>query len=427
MQHFAYMCPGLDGGGHVCDVYPQFFDDFYGAESRVVIPVFQRVYVWAGRLIDDWFRDAAGYGASAYGADPNVGHRVGKAMFRRVGPELLCIDGQQRCTTALLLMAAVAARLRHHGAPARGTAAEQQELGPEAETLDYLDGLMFSDLDAMRAWVREASESVRTRGANAADLFPPGLQLPFVRLLPSFRDRAPFFYALLRDRVVRAAGGVPLEAAAPLRAALQVAALDRFEELASRLDGRALRDLASRCAAHMSLMRVDFVAPDLHLPQLFLWMQEKSLFSMGALLFNPTPGVRFRGCDMVRNWVMAHFLDEPGGSAGLESLYRRVWLDRIESPLVDSDRLDAALLAYVRHQVAASTAVSHTARHIGQFETMAAQGFQMMRIANPAADEYRGVHVYGEFQSYMEQREVRDRTGVLAVLEELAVFVRSMA
>ena len=36
---------------------------------------------------------------------------------------------------------------------------------------------------------------------------------------------------------------------------------------------------------------------------MFLWLQENALFSMGALLHNPTPGIDFTGADLVSGTV----------------------------------------------------------------------------------------------------------------------------
>ncbi len=42
------------------------------------------------------------------------------------------------------------------------------------------------------------------------------------------------------------------------------------------------------------------VLNEINMAQVFLWLQEKSLFGEGSLLHNPSPGVDFTGADLVR-------------------------------------------------------------------------------------------------------------------------------
>ena len=96
---------------------------------RVVIPVFQRTYCWSDQQVLGWWRDAAMRGGHS-AMRVKGGHATGRCLFRRARkgrPEertdagadtegegededaspLLCLDGQQRCTTTLLAVAAI--------------------------------------------------------------------------------------------------------------------------------------------------------------------------------------------------------------------------------------------------------------------------------------------------------------------------------
>ena len=44
--------------------------------------------------------------------------------------------------------------------------------------------------------------------------------------------------------------------------------------------------------------------------QVFLWLQEKSLFGQGSLLHNPSPGVDFSGADLIRNLILVSVMDQ---------------------------------------------------------------------------------------------------------------------
>lgn len=85
--------------------------DFLRSAQQFVIPIYQRPYRWdekeCGKLWDDIMRAARGSGAS--------GHFIGSVVYIQDGlfsvtdhPALLVIDGQQRLTTCMLLIEAIA-------------------------------------------------------------------------------------------------------------------------------------------------------------------------------------------------------------------------------------------------------------------------------------------------------------------------------
>ena len=151
-----------------------------GIRTRIVVPVFQRTYCWPASKVRAWWRDAAlGRGDSALRVKD--GHATGRCLFRRVAFEVndrlddaeggegegedatwrakaagarekgadtkeniaawLCLDGQQRCTTTQLAVAAV-----RDAAEATLRAAEEEEEEEEEE-----EGLLFSPAGAREA------------------------------------------------------------------------------------------------------------------------------------------------------------------------------------------------------------------------------------------------------------------------------------
>ena len=78
--------------------------------------------------------------------------------------------------------------------------------------------------------------------------------------------------------------------------------------------------------------------------QLFQWLQEKALVSMGALLFNPTPGLALRAADLTRNLIASAHVDRP--LAEQERVFAAGWLARVELPCAAAPaRIDALLAA----------------------------------------------------------------------------------
>jgi hypothetical protein len=59
---------------------------------------------------------------------------------------------------------------------------------------------------------------------------------------------------------------------------------------------------------------------DVDLAQAFQWLQEKTLFAAGAILWNPAPGIEFSACDLVRNALISSFLHK--SLAEQESAYK---------------------------------------------------------------------------------------------------------
>ena len=70
-----------------------------------------------------------------------------------------------------------------------------------------------------------------------------------------------------------------------------------------------LADLAHLSLEKMGLTLVE-ILNEINMAQVFLWLQEKSLFGQGALLHNPTPGVDFSGADLIRNLILVSVMDQ---------------------------------------------------------------------------------------------------------------------
>lgn len=82
--------------------------------------------------------------------------------------------------------------------------------------------------------------------------------------------------------------------------------------------------MAQRTLHNMTVMAMEVTTPELNLCQVFLWLQERSLLSMGALLFNPNPGIRFEAADLTRNLFLANYMNKE--QAEQEHVYRTYWL-----------------------------------------------------------------------------------------------------
>src|SRR6266567_2418119 len=112
--------------------------DFLKRAPQLTIPIYQRTYSWTprecGQLWEDILRAGRGEDVAAHFIGSIV--YIEKSLYQVMGPTpLLVIDGQQRLTTASLLLAALARHLV--GEPVAGFSARKIRnyylLNPEEE------------------------------------------------------------------------------------------------------------------------------------------------------------------------------------------------------------------------------------------------------------------------------------------------------
>ena len=328
---------------------------------RVVIPVFQRTYCWSDQQVLGWWRDAAMRGGHS-AMRVKGGHATGRCLFRRARegrPEertdagadtegededadaspLLCLDGQQRCTTTPSPSPPSATP---HSLFSRTTPTSRTT--PERE----------------RWWNAPSERCTRTRRARVDGYalespkksdddasYPEGARPPFATtLLPSFVDRAAFFRCIVGgalafargERSPRSPGSRSRDIGRPMRRAK--ATLDAAAS--SLLVPRATASvrLAAALDAMLEETRLTYVeiqGDAVNLAQAFQWLQEKTLFAAaGAVLWNPAPGVHLAGSDLIRNAILAVFLRR--SLREQESAYRDAWLDPLERRVRAPDR-----------------------------------------------------------------------------------------
>ena len=117
-----------------------------------------------------------------------------------------------------------------------------------------------------------------------------------------------------------------------------------MREAGTEAKASALAETASKALHGVALMRIE-VMNEISMPQVFLWMQESSLFSPGSLLFNPQRGISFRASDLVRNLVLACYMDLP--LKDQEEAYHRLWLEPLELKHPGPDTMDSLLASFL--------------------------------------------------------------------------------
>ena len=333
---------------------------------RVVIPVFQRTYCWSDQQVLGWWRDAAMRGGHS-AMRVKGGHATGRCLFRRARegrPEagtdadavadanetdddgedaspLLCLDGQQRCTTTLLAVAAI----RDAALTLLAQDADVEDETRTRTVVERAERALYADAEGARRWIRErVAENPTTTGRYT----------PRARVHPSRR------HSFRRSSTARRSSGASSAArwraraetppgSPPGRSSTEKSSSSRSRDTSSTpmcrakatLDAAASSLLVPRATASVRLAAaldamleetrltyVEIQGDAVHLAQAFQWLQEKTLFAAGAVLWNPAPGVHLAGSDLIRNALLAVFLRR--SLREQESAYRDAWLDPLE-------------------------------------------------------------------------------------------------
>eukprot|EP00026_Physarum_polycephalum_P006056 Phypoly_transcript_06097.p1 GENE.Phypoly_transcript_06097~~Phypoly_transcript_06097.p1 ORF type:complete len:502 (+),score=75.42 Phypoly_transcript_06097:124-1629(+) len=326
LQHFSYTCPGLHGAGSHTRVQRMSFEQLFSSPMRVIIPLFQRSYCWnTSTTVPAWWRDTSH--AST--------HSCGKAVFRTHDDAMWCLDGQQRVTTTMLLAASARdalLRLQHRSPtlPHLGTA------------LAKLDAVLFIDVSAAHAF------------AAARTPIAEGQRLDFSRLIPSFCDRRHFFELIITGL---AANGTDELLSETTRHSIQYDTKHYFDDqFQHMLDSNtkpalALDAVASRAmtALKMQLMMIEPLA-NINVAQVYQYLQESSLLSMGSLLHNPSPGMKMHAADLTRNLYMSPWISESLDEQ--ERQHAGLWLTPIEVPCGNSPtQIDRVLRVLVDREI----------------------------------------------------------------------------
>lgn len=294
MQHFSFTCPGLHGPDSRTDLQKLTYGDLFEKFRRITIPIMQRRYCWEGVLLDRWWAcTILGAGRTEDGS-----HRTGLVVFRRQETppnSVLVIDGQQRLTTNLLLCASIRDALWRCGTSSRAVAAAASVLHR---------AIVVGEVDS------------QTLSAHVSRLAEGGV-LECSRLAPSFPDRLPYYRLICEN-------GASLVGDSDEAASFLLRARKHFDREAASLSGAQLVQAATRTLKSMTLMSMEVLTEKLDVCQVFLWLQERSLLTMGALLLNLTPGIRFEATDLTRNLFLSNYVALAPEEQ--ERIYRAHWL-----------------------------------------------------------------------------------------------------
>jgi hypothetical protein len=366
-------CPGFTGGEARQSIRPRSFRQLLQDDTdQIVIPLFQRKYCWLHEQGVKWFSDLR---QKVKKNGWQGCHNTGKAIFKPIVDgnrrTFVCVDGQQRITTTMILQ--ISAR-------------------DAATRLDSPLGV----------------ESIRN--ITSAILFVSGTQSTW-KLVPSLADR--HTYSQLISGTVTADDeltSAPNEHLLGMKQTFDTCIAESLAEAENDGDKvLMLLDILRQSVDEMYLVSIE-IQNDPDLAQVFLWLQEKSLLGMGALLQNLAPGVEFHAADLVRNILFAPFMRKYGlGSDHLMSEYKSLWLQPIELPAGSPQAVDAlvdTLLAswYSAHQGSSDATDKWVARrrYVSPYEQRILQTIEWFRSSGVLKYSTEGIERYARFLTFVD-------------------------
>ena len=253
-------------------------------------------------------------------------------------------------------------------------------------------------------------------------------------LIPSYIDRGPFFEILTKDYIQESIEQQlhdtstniqkpTIEVSTKCRKSNQYLAYSIFQRELRALIRRSTTTSSSELPCQttattfkllhklfrkqlygFSLMYIELLGRNdtTNMQQIFLWMQEKTIFGMGRLLYNPHPGIDFAPIDLARNLVVSCAMNEPLDTQ--MEFYKQCWIIPLELRFKGSaDVLGNILIHFVKRIVATST---HN-RYIGDME----HKLEQFKLAVPPKlhDMFRDdnpMMIYAKFHSYVQQRAI---------------------
>ena len=192
---------------------PMKFGEFARFAQRLFVPLFQRRYCWTSK---EWLR-LWGDVASPAGLSP---HFVGRVVTCRERGAMVIVDGQQRCTTMMLLLTALRDAAQEVAVAAGAllnvdTTGTSAAASKAAKSLaEKLHGILTTRTPLVPKAVAEANRPSSLGTHAGLEELSDAWR---VRLIPSREDRLPFCSLVL---------GAPFEQDTGVAATIQITSID---------------------------------------------------------------------------------------------------------------------------------------------------------------------------------------------------------
>ena len=399
VQHMLNSCTGFSDTDSRLTIQSRPLRNVVETPHPFVIPLFQRKYCWTTEQADRWIADCI---RNVKIADADAGakllHTVGKIYLKLCSTNgrdshFILIDGQQRITTMLLTLCAVRdaalcciAFAEKHGnsffleddkiATTQQSHRSLQALVEQMEAYMFFrdpaahdDGCLEIPLATSLSDAHRLASCCRLRTSRGDETaFYSLLSLgrrslmqcsDFCRRKPDEQmaqeDTSLFaaFYHRWMDHYLLTSGAAAsmqaqvknvFDIAIRKKILLECSSLTMRSELFVEKVYKQLDVIVRGMLDGMGYIYVE-ILNEIPLAQVFLWLQEKSLFGIGALLYNASPGIDFHASDLARNLLLAPFMEEP---SLLSTVYHTYWYDKVERAAPSPVALDKCMREMLR-------------------------------------------------------------------------------
>eukprot|EP01080_Neovahlkampfia_damariscottae_P008990 gene8990-1089_t len=280
IQHNMYQFP-IDRDVKI-NIFASNFQKLFSSSTKIYLPVFQRRYCWNSETsqLQRWWKDVS---TPIYNK-----HQIGKFIFFETSDGLLCVDGQQRCSTTLIILSSIRDSLNRFDANDKNVSNIKKEINSfffekgeeQFEQYKYLD-------------------------------FKEGEQLRFIKFTPTFLDRKTF-YQIILQREIEEKGYL-------------WKSKTFFDDKFSSLNLNRIVFIYQQLLNDFAFVNVGL--PDSQLRKgfhIYQWFFEKSL-GVEKIFEIKSPGIKHTVQELSKNFLLSFFIDESFEKQN--QIYVNVWLE----------------------------------------------------------------------------------------------------
>jgi uncharacterized protein with ParB-like and HNH nuclease domain len=266
IQHMVYDFP-IDRDVKL-NIFPSTFSKLFSVNSRILLPVFQRRYCWNSNTnqLQNWWKDL--------NKPLTNKHQVGKIILFETNDGLLVVDGQQRCSTSLVILSSI----RDAIGKLDQSDSHVQKLSKELNSIFYID---------------------EQKASLFKDSLNEGKQLDFVRFSPTFLDRKTYYQIVLNQ---------PSDQQKEDNFILKSKSF--FDEKFSNLSIQRILSVYSQLMNDFAFVHVGLpeseISKGFHIYQ---WFFEKSLYTEKIFEIK-SPGIKHSVQELVKNFMLSFFIHE---------------------------------------------------------------------------------------------------------------------
>ena len=301
--------------------------------KSIILPIFQRKYCWCNKQLTKLFKDIIKMSFDNY-YSCNKKHHLGKSILfeRKKTNDIILLDGQQRVTTTLILLSSVKDFLMNKLNNNNSNNDNNEIISFLKEINNILFNINYKN-DVYKGKPKE------------------GEPLNFVRFMPTFLDRMPLYNVILslkynynpkpsniQNNNNSDNNGIQYDEVNWIYESKMF-----FDKRINKInDIRKLKRLVNSYLDKFTMVYVGI--PDAYMNKgyfLYQWFFEKSLLAE-RLLQNKSPGIHQRSCDLLKNYILAFFINK---SEDYQKKVYKQWL-RIEQSFANLDVFDAFLIKF---------------------------------------------------------------------------------